>query len=126
MHKFPEKLIETRTILSTFLIVYLLGIAWQFRLGLPEINISPSFENILFLKLAAFAVYIILAFLTLKNVKIAVWFMASVLVLSGLGISIFGIFAVGFNQFILKTFSTVFGVYFVAGGVYLPRNRTKT
>ena len=108
------------------MIVYLLGIAWQFRLGLPEINISPSYENILFLKLAAFAVYIILAFLTLKNVKIAVWFMASVLVLSGLGISIFGIFAVGFNQYILKTLSIAIGIYFLAGGAFLPRNRTKT
>jgi|GEM_PF-6979446 len=75
------------------------------------------------IKLITLFTYILLAHYTLKNIKIIVWLMAAVLVLSGVGATLFGLFSVGPNQYLLKIFCLIIGGYFVVGGIMLPKNR---
>ena len=125
MKKLPAKFLETETILAVFLLLQVYIIASQFYAPRPESTIPNYFEKLIALRFAALLIYALLAYLTLKNFKIAVWLMAAVLVIIGTGTSILGLFIVGFQQYIFKLFSVIIGVYFVSGGIMLPKNRLK-
>ena len=63
--------------------------------------------------------YFVLSYLTYKKNIIAAWVMVLFLVLSGVSILAFGIFAVPAKQYALKILAIISGGYFSYGGIIL-------
>jgi len=69
--------------------------------------------------------YFVLSYLTYKRNIIAAWAMVIFLILSGVSILIFGIFAVPAKQYALKIFGIISGAYFSYGGIIIFRSIRK-
>ncbi len=80
---------------------------------------SNDTENMTLFLIAVFIFYVILAFATYRNIKIAVWLMALCLLLSGIGTFIIGVFLTPLSQYILKPFFLIASLYFIYGGLFL-------
>ncbi len=112
---------DQRTILGTFLAVLLVGLT-SFVVHKDSGNIqSLSYQNHFVLKLLSFITYAVLAFFTYKGIKLIRWLMAVLILLSGISMAASGFFGIEWDQYFLKPFAVVFGLYFVFGGISLFR-----
>ncbi len=112
---------DQRTILCTFLAFFLFGLI-SFVVDKDSGNIqSLPYQQHLILKLLSFFTYAVLAFFTYKGIKIIRWVMAVIILLSGIPMAAGGLFGIEWDQYFLKPFAIVFGLYFVFGGISLFR-----
>ena len=118
-------LLETKLILLVFLVINLMGILWSIVTGETGGSNTMPQKQFLIIKSVSFLIYSLLAFFVLKNIKVAVWLMAAVLIITGAGTTLLGLVSVGFNQYFVKTYFIIAGLYFLIGGIYLPKNRAK-
>jgi hypothetical protein len=63
----------------------------------------------------------ILAYLTIKKNLFAAWAMLCLLIISGISIFLFGIFAIPVKQYVFKIVSIILAAYFLYGGIILFR-----
>jgi hypothetical protein len=97
---------------KTILLVYLLLVCIK---TLHAIVTSKYIGENLFV----LVVYGVLVALIYRGNKIANWIMILLILLSGVGSSLIGIALVPFKQYVVKTFLTVIGLYFIYGGLRL-------
>jgi len=117
-----KKNIFKLTTVPTILIVYLLLTCSQYIYALIIAQ-----ENITFIAVRTLAVtsYFLLSYLTYKRNIIASWAMVFFLMLSGVSMFFFGIFAVPVTQYVFKLFCVLIGVYFSYGSVVLFKSIRK-
>lgn len=97
--------------IPTILIAYIAIIGYKLMYVLLH---SPTNTSIL-LYCSSFILYCFISYWAYRGNKIAFWFMALSLLLSGLGGLVIGVFWVPLSQIILKTVFVVLGAYFVFG-----------
>lgn len=119
MNMVLRKILNKYFIISVFLNIYLLGILWLVFTGKSTHLEYMSYKQLLMAKLVSFGVYLSLAYLSLKNIKIVTWILAVLIVLSGTGATLLGVFRIDWSQFLMKPSFIVFGLYFVVGGASL-------
>jgi len=112
---------DPKTIICIFLCVSLVGII---SLGVygnsTDIKHLP-YNKLLGLKILSFVTYSVIAYFTYRGLKVVRWIMATIILLAGIHATFLGIFVVGWHQYFLKTYFTVFGLYFIFGGFFLFR-----
>lgn len=113
-----------KTILSAFIFVQVFGLIWLVVSGKTSSHNYMSFDNFLLLKIATLLFYLLLVYLSLKNIKVVTWILAAILLYSGVGSSFIGIFRIEWYQYFLKAYFFIFGIYFIFGSVALIYNPT--
>ena len=108
-----------------FLLTYLISIAWLLFSDTSSALLYMSFNQALLIRVGAFLIYLMFSYLSVRNIKFATWIMVLVLLYTGLGNTALGLFRVGWDQFILKPYFIIFGIYFIFGAVTLIYYATK-
>ena len=85
MKRIIQIILDKKIVLSIFLAVHLLGVIWLLVTGENTENQNIPYEKLLLLKSFSFLTYVLLVFLTLKNIKLVTWLMAAALLLTGIG-----------------------------------------
>ena len=94
---------------------------WLLVTGRNPDNENIPYEKLLLLKSVSFLTYLLLVYLTLKNIKLVTWLMAAVLLLTGVGSTILGIFRIDWEQYVVKPYFVIMGLYFIFGSIALLR-----
>ena len=113
--------LDKKVVLYIFLTVHLLGVIWLLVTGGYPDNENIPYEKLLLLKSVSFLTYLLLVYLTLKNIKLVTWLMAAVLLLTGVGSTILGIFRIDWEQYVVKPYFVIMGLYFIFGSIALLR-----
>ena len=121
MKSIIQIVLDKKVVLSIFLAVHLLGVIWLLVTGGNPGNENIPYEKMLLLKSGSFLTYLLLVYLTLKNIKLVTWLMAAVLLLTGVGSTILGIFRIGWEHYVVKPYFVIMGLYFIFGSIALLR-----
>jgi hypothetical protein len=95
--------------------MHLISIAWLLISNNANALEYMSFNKALLLRAAALIIYFIIAFLSFKGFKFATWLMVAILLFTGIGNAALGLFRIGWDQYILKPYFAVLGLYFIFG-----------
>ena len=112
---------DPKTIMGIFLIISLIGIINLILFRNLAGNQFLPYNQLMGLKILSFVTYSVIAYFTCRGVKVVRWLMAAIILLTGIHATFLGIFGVGWHQYLLKPYFTVFGVYFIFGGIVLFR-----
>ena len=112
---------DQKTIICIFLCINLIGIISICLFKELADNHPLPYNQLLGLKILSFITYAVIAYFAYKGVKIVRWLMATIVLLTGMHASLLGIFGIGWHQYFLKPYFTIFGLYFIFGGIVLFR-----
>lgn len=119
MKEILRTITSKKCIYIVFLSVYSAGLIWLIVTGKSDALEYMSYKKLIVAKFLSFSIYLLLSYLSLRNIKIATLIMAVLILLSGAGSTLMGVFRVSWNQFILKPYFVIFGLYFTFGAVSL-------
>lgn len=119
MNKIFSIILNKKCILILFLSNNLVGIFSSFLTGRASVIEYMSHVQLLVLKLVAFTIYLLLAYLSIRDFKVATWVIATLILLSGVGSALIGMFKIGWHQYLLKPYFVILGFYYIFGGVSL-------
>ena len=112
---------DTKTILYIFLGVNLIGLIGFFLFGKLLGNQTLPYNQTLGIKILSFITYVVIVYFTYKGVKIVRLLMAAIVLLTGINGIFLGIFRIDWQQYLLKPYFTILGLYFIYGGIALFR-----
>jgi hypothetical protein len=112
---------DKKIILTIFLAVHLSGMIRLLLTGRESDHQNIPFEKLLLLKSGAFFIYALLAYFTLKDIKLVAWLMAAIIFLTGVVFTFAGVFRIEWHQYIVKAYFITSGIYFVFGSFLLIR-----
>ena len=115
MKKLFNILSDKKSFYIAFLLMHLISIAWLLISSNSNALEYMSFNRALLLRAAALIIYFIIAFLSFKGFKFATWLMVVILLFTGIGNTALGLFRIGWDQYILKPYYAVLGLYFLFG-----------
>jgi len=111
-----KNVLKSLTTIPAILLGYVLISICQYLYSL--IYASENFSMIA-IRTIIFLSSLTLSYLTFKRNIIACWVMTIFLILSGISIISFGIFAFPASQYLFKIMNIIIGIYFSFGGVVL-------
>ena len=100
---------------KTILFIYLLMVCIKTLHAI----ITSKYSDVTVGNLFVLILYGVIVSLIYKGNKIANWIMIVLILLSGVGSTMIGIALVPFDQFVVKLFLTLIGIYFIYGGIRL-------
>ena len=117
-----KNIFKSLTTIPAILMGYVLIRGFQYAYSLIY-----SSENLSMIALRTIVLlsYVVLSYLTFKRNIIACWAMIICLILSGVSILFFGIFALPASQYLFKTMNILIGIYFSFGAIVLFRSIRK-
>jgi len=111
--------------MGVFLGMSLLGIVSSCLFKEIADNQPLPYNQLLVLKILAFITYAVMACFTYKGIKIASLLMGAIILLTGIHVAFLGICRIGWHQYFLKPYFTVFGLYLIFGGIVLSRLKNR-
>ena len=75
--------------------------------------------KITLVRCVALGIFVLLAVLAYRNIKVGTWLMAFILLFTGVGGFLMGAFLISFSQYLMTSFFILVGLYFTYGGVLL-------
>ncbi len=122
-----HKLFKKITIIFLFLFIDLIGICGLILFPEHASNYALPYWQLLLFKLLTFLLYLALAYLSYRNVKIAHWLLAVIINLSGIHSVLLGIYRFETYQYFAKSMYISIGVYFFCGSIFfILRNKKRT
>lgn len=97
----------------------LIGLLWFLMTGKSSASDYMTFDKQLLLKSGAFLIYLLLAYLSLRNIRFFTWLMVVILLFSGMGTAALGFLRVGWDQYFLKPYFSILGTYYIFGAAAL-------
>jgi len=86
-------------------------------------NIDEESQIIIIGRVVGFLVPVLLAILTYKKIKVALWLMAFTLLVGGISGFLVGVIHVPMSQYYFKPIAIILGLYFTYGGIMLIKDK---